>query len=144
MNSDDDQEQELIDLTQPFDTPVKRDLRSTAGLLSGIYGMDSINKPYKASSSSTSMLEIRFKDARGFGIPYSYLRGIDYNFSKQKHSITLHTAIGIFKITGFHLTELKDKLMSSSVQWVKDEGLKEPAEENTPTVSKIVFEEAGK
>ena len=134
MNSDD--EKEIIDLTRPFSETITRDLRTgRSNRLTGESNVETVFQSYKAGSNPFPMLEIRMKGARGFVIPYSYVRGMEFNFSSQE-IFTIYTAVGTFKLTGYNLSSLKEKLREHKVDWIREITIPEQNSEDSTAMQK--------
>jgi hypothetical protein len=92
------------------------------------------------------VLELRLKNGLSYGVNYAHLRGFRCMVKDDHHSLTLYSDMGLILIKGLHLADLKEKLFSHAVLWVrvldKEKGDTYDREAKEPVVLELLFHEA--
>jgi hypothetical protein len=98
-------------------------------------------------AESRPVLELRLKNGLSYGVNYAHLRGFRCMVKDDHHSLTLYSDMGLIIIKGLHLGDLKEKLFSHAVLWVrvldKEKGDTYDKAQKEPVVFELLFHEAG-
>lgn len=70
-------------------------------------------------AESRPVLELRLKNGLSYGVNYSHLRGFRCMVKEDHYSLTLYSDLGLIIIKGLHLGDLKEKLFSHAVLWIR-------------------------
>jgi hypothetical protein len=70
-------------------------------------------------AESRPVLELRLKNGLSYGVNYTHLRGFRCEMNGKTHSLTLYSDMGLILIKGRHLEDLKEKMFSHAVLWVR-------------------------
>lgn len=72
-----------------------------------------------ARAEARPVLELRLKKGLSYGINYAHLRGFRCAMEGKSQTLSLYADLGYIVIKGRHLEELKEKLFSHAVNWIR-------------------------